>query len=843
MTQSNLGLACSALPLGDRLANLERAIACQMAALDVFTPEYPSERAQVQANLGLAYVELPTGDRTANLERAVACYEEALQYFTLARYPRRYAILHSNLGNVYREMPGPNRSRYLQMAISHYQQALWGATRKRSPSDYAMIQNGLGIAYSTLPDDDQTADPVQAIRCFRKALTVYRRDVAPYDHAIVQMNLGNAYRILPEGDRYANQRRAIACYRRALRELTLDADPYQYASIQNNLGNAWASLGNDSCPGSVARSADCYRRSLAVFTPAVYPSEHRMTASSLGQLHFARGEWQEAHDAFQSALEAEEQLRKSAATEMSRQSEASETGDVAVLDAYCLIRLGHSPDAVTRLEGARARALSEALSRDRAALAHARTEDCQAFADTARRVRELEAAVRSRRVASDESSWAAAFAQIADELRQRRAELDAVTSRIRQYLPDFMPEESGFQSVARTTEPDCPLVYLIATQHGALAIIVSTSLGHCCAVSNVRLDRFSGQIPFDPTSHSGAGTWASWEASLKPRLEQALPSLGPTLMEPLAEHLLAMGYKRCMVVPCGRLGLLPLHAAQLADGRYLDSVLEVCYALSAQSLALAKRETGSPASMSLLGVVDPPHSLRIELDGISMLLPQHRLAFARAEVDRIAAQFPAAMSELLYGNQATRRAVLTRISTPSHIHFACHAWFDPSEPLASALGLSGEETLTVADLLNQPNPLNARLAVLAACDTARYHSESMPDEVVGFPAAFGQAGIPCVVSALWPVDDAAASPLLLRFYQYHISGGLPAATALHKARLWLRESTAEELELAEWYDQAYRETGSNWALRRTAYHRAHPMQKPFAHPYYWAAFIVTGREH
>jgi len=116
----------------------------------------------------------------------------------------------------------------------------------------------------------------------------------------------------------------------------------------------------------------------------------------------------------------------------------------------------------------------------------------------------------------------------------------------------------------------------------------------------------------------------------------------------------------------------------------------------------------------------------------------------------------------------------------------------------------------------------------------------VPDEVVGLPAAFIQAGLPGVISALWPVDDAVPAPLLVRFYQYHITDGLRAATALHEARRWLRESTAEEIQLAEWYEEAYQESGSKLAQQRGAYHREHPDERPFAHPFYWAAFTFTG---
>ena len=76
LLQHSLGLAYSDLPSEDRASNLERAIACYQAALQVRTREaFPVEWANTQTNLGTAYADLPTGDRAASLAQAIACYQ------------------------------------------------------------------------------------------------------------------------------------------------------------------------------------------------------------------------------------------------------------------------------------------------------------------------------------------------------------------------------------------------------------------------------------------------------------------------------------------------------------------------------------------------------------------------------------------------------------------------------------------------------------------------------------------------------------------------------------------------------------------------------------------------
>ena len=97
--------------MGDRAANLQKAIACYEQALRVFTPEAaPLDYAMTQNDLGNAYADLPVGDRAANLRQAIACYEQALRVLTPEAAPRDYALTQNNLGNAYRQLPVGDRA-------------------------------------------------------------------------------------------------------------------------------------------------------------------------------------------------------------------------------------------------------------------------------------------------------------------------------------------------------------------------------------------------------------------------------------------------------------------------------------------------------------------------------------------------------------------------------------------------------------------------------------------------------------------------------------------------------------------------------------------------------------
>jgi hypothetical protein len=142
-------------------------------------------------------------------------------------------------------------------------------------------------------------------------------------------------------------------------------------------------------------------------------------------------------------------------------------------DAYCLARLGRLAEAVERLEAGRARALGEALARDRAALQEVSKADRTAFVAAADLIKAVEA--EGRRGQDTEAPVAPggrSFAERSAELSRAREELARVIQRIRAYLPGFGGEGLDYPEVAAAASPTRPLVYLLATSHGGLALLV-----------------------------------------------------------------------------------------------------------------------------------------------------------------------------------------------------------------------------------------------------------------------------------------------------------------------------------------------------------------------------------
>lgn len=282
--------------------------------------------------------------------------------------------------------------------------------------------------------------------------------------------------------------------------------------------------------------------------------------------------------------------------------------------------------------------------------------------------------------------------------------------------------------------------------------------------------------------------------------------------------------------PQGGSGVFPVHAAWTKDGHggreWLLDRYVVRYAPSAFAL-LRRVPDGSPSVGKALVVANPGGDL--EYSELECAWAQRFLAGRQ--------------TMLLHGGDASHDAVLDAVPGASIAHFSTHALFDLNRPLRSSLLVAGPAHLTLERLMPAIEGRSPALVVLSACETAMSRVSSTPDEFLGFPAAFLHAGSRNVLATLWPVDDAATAALVGRFYLELASNGLKPAFALREAQRWMRNVTVRELmELLREMKSAPAPAGPVAARIRTALRQFDPELKPFAEPYFWAAFTISGKE-
>lgn len=275
--------------------------------------------------------------------------------------------------------------------------------------------------------------------------------------------------------------------------------------------------------------------------------------------------------------------------------------------------------------------------------------------------------------------------------------------------------------------------------------------------------------------------------------------------------------------PHGGSNLFPMQAAwQIEKGRkrWLLERYALRYAPSLRILARSARKAPRRGSMSIISN------------------PTLDLAFTALETEWIRQVNPDV--RVLAGAEATKEKVLEELRSCSRLHFATHAGSDMNDPLASNISLAAGEHLTLREIEPHPGEQLPEFIVLSACETAVARATSVADEFLGFPAALLAHGVRTVLAAQWLVDDAAGAFLMGKFYREY-AGGISAAEALRRAQNWLREVSVTELSslLLDLRDRPG-EAGKLAAEIGTEWSSPEYDEQPFAHPYYWAGFTLSG---
>jgi CHAT domain-containing protein len=292
-----------------------------------------------------------------------------------------------------------------------------------------------------------------------------------------------------------------------------------------------------------------------------------------------------------------------------------------------------------------------------------------------------------------------------------------------------------------------------------------------------------------------------------PDLASAASRLGDAVLAPVMPALWRS--RRLLVVPDGPLQFVPFELLLTGVGKkeedpgrwpYALRSAVVSYGPSATSLLnlAAWRAEREGAAEGFLGVGDP------DFKGAGEPLP-----FTRTEVERIGALFGERDRVLLMGNLAKEKTLTEPgfLSRFRFIHLATHGVADELRPERSRLALSSPEDASEDGYLQASEvydvQLQADLVVLSACETGR-GKMVQGEGVMGLPRAFLYAGTPAVVVSLWSVSDEATADLMSAFYEGMVREGLAPAEALARAKERLR-------------------AGTRWA-----------------HPFYWAPFVLVG---
>lgn len=817
--------------------DLERSIRTVEDATQV--PLNSPAWAEQQASLGRAFVaQFEKSGKADDIEKAIECFVEASN--AVPHLPRNRASYESNLGSaLWLRFQVTLNAADLDKAIEATRRAV--GLVPSGTLEWARMLGNLALELSArFTATQRRADIDEAAESMRRALKICQpgsfeeaRWLNMYGHVLLQRHRGVGD--LPD----LNQ--AIVVFEQAL--AALPSNSGYRAQWQSNLAEAllhrFVAVGKRE---DAMAALSVFERALAQLDPQLSPRLVLDTAKSYGNLLFAHSRWEEAARVCGIAAHALSSLYRTQSREQSRSSWLAQSGDVPTMAAYAMARVGRLREAAVMIETGRARSLNESLARNRTDLEDIRNIDAGAYDEYQNAAGNLNLAeAREREIAfSGESDLPQIdSATFRVRLQQTREKLDQAIQRIRRIpgYSDFLAEPD-WDDVAKAVQPDVPVIYLLATVAGSLVLILHRSSAADAEVSidSIWLDDFS-EVDLRLALNEWSEAYEEWKKDPRQKrkwidaIDRVTGVLGSSLMQAIARQVLACNARQAIFIPCGLWPLLPLHAAWTeADGKrsYVMDEVVFTYSPSALALAFARSAAETVTAGELLMVMDP--------SPIETARPLPNL-----QLGRLAIESCFETSLLLAGESATCERVTQELAGADVVHFACHGESNWDDPLASGLLMANDEMLTVRDLI-EIRLEKARLATLAACETGVIGTQ-LPDEVIALPSAFMRAGFAGVVASLWAVTDVSTALLMKDFYKLWKQDQLCPAMALNESQKNLRAATAGDLARMFVDEQSDSETGiprSQATLIWRWLNSFAPDECPFAHPYYWAAFMYTG---
>ena len=293
------------------------------------------------------------------------------------------------------------------------------------------------------------------------------------------------------------------------------------------------------------------------------------------------------------------------------------------------------------------------------------------------------------------------------------------------------------------------------------------------------------------------------------------------------------GKTALLIVPDGSLWDLPFQALLEEGDRYLAESHAIAYAPSITVLREMTRlhdrkheHRRASDPFELLVMADPElhtgAAAQVERAGQTETTPAYRgeklqpLPEARREMAALQTLYGSRQSEVYSGAEARESRFKAEAGKFRILHLATHGILDNTSPMYSSVLLSAKDNgkedgvLEAREIMQMD--LNADLVVLSACETARGHI-SAGEGVIGLTWALFVAGIPTSVVSQWEVDSTSTVTLMLAFH-----GAL--------------KSEAHE-------------DGSTFSTARALQHAELQLlrSRQYAHPFYWAGFVVMGDPH
>lgn len=637
----------------------------------------------------------------------------------------------------------------------------------------------------------------EAAPLLEEALSVRRKVGNPIDIASTLMSLGQDY--LAQGKPDEARKR----YDEALSRAPAGSTGQAVALYQ---------LGNISLDaGRLDEALSFHQRALDIRQKGRNPHDLVRSLCQIALVRERRGEFAQAEASYLQAMNGFEKLSQEVPDPVQLAAFRETAARLYPNYARVLFKENRLNEALLITERSRGQALARMNGASHAGFLTLltppeRTKWDDATGSLAKTANRFRIAIEQGAPEQERSQANAAWVDAKAELSRTRAEVFSENKQLQSQEAPVQPELQGLQELSQRNPRTIYLQWLAVDNASTLLFSLSSgeAKAYLLPAGTSELRKAVSDWRKALVRPEGRGVKIIPEAGMPVKAEPDLArALYRAALGPMTATLESGAWDHLVAVTDGALLDAPLAALITTGGKRLVELLAVSSAVSFHSLAV-ERDRHTTAS-SLLVISDPsePGRERAVIPSGGLLAP---LAQARAEARSIVAEFPGAIN--LTGADARENQVKSRLGCCSILHFATHGILDPDDGMNSGLLLAAEPADSSEDGVLQAweiagMRLNAKLAVLSACDSAR-GDQRLGEGLVGLAWAFQAAGTPAVVASLWSVDDAATANLMRAFYS-GLNSGARTDDAMRQAMLKLHSQTAS------------------------------------SSPYFWAAFSVIGQ--
>jgi len=758
VTLGNLGVAYI------YLGNYAKAIEYHQQSLAI-AREIKDRQSEGKAlgNLGLAY------DSLGNYAKAI---EYAQQWLAIAREIKDRQSeggALGNLGNAYISL-----GNYAK-AIEYHEQRLAIAREIKDREGEAKALGNLGIVY------DYLGNYAKAIKYHEQCLAIAREIKDKRSEGGALGNLGNAYISL------GNYAKAIEYHEQHLALAREIKDRQSEGGALGNLGTAYISLGN------YAKAIEYLQQLLAIAREIKDRQSEGKALGNLGIAYRNLGNYPKAIEYQQQWLAIAREIRDP-------QSEASalnnlgyalfKSGKLSLAESTLIQGIKVSESLRGGLDDINKVSISDTQSRtyrtlQQVLIAENKTDTALEIAERGRARAFVE--LLNKRVSANNSL---ADKQLDPSIAQIKQTAKAQNATLVQY--SIIYDDFKVEGKQQTHESE---LYIWVVKPTGEVTFRKADLKPLWQKENTTLDKFVITSRTSIGARGRGGIDLSYNPAVQ--AQNRFQQLHNLLIKPIADLLPTNPNQHVIFIPQGSLFLVPFPALQDTNGKYLIEKHTILTAPAIQVLDLTHKrrvETRNFASLQNALIVGNPTMPSVAFVPGEKPQQLDSLPGAEIEAKAIASLFN---TKAIIGNQATKTAIVQKMTKARIVHLATHGLLDDYKQLgvpgAIALAPSGNDNglLTAYEILDLK--LNAELVVLSACDTGR--GRITGDGVIGLSRSLITAGVPSIMVSLWKVPDEPTASLMSEFYK-NIQNNPDKATALRQAMLTTMKKEPEPVNWA-----------------------------------------------